>query len=388
MKDTDIYNNIKKGINYVDIDIYDINNVNECKKTNIDLYKAQYINENENDNISNSILYIIENSVNHIIDKYCSNLKNVNTLTNQVNYLQDLKLPEQRSDEWYQIRNKLLTASSLAAALNDDHFKSKYQLILDKLEPNKNPYVSNPITEWGVKYEEIATKFYELLNKVEILEFGLIPHPNFPIFGASPDGICSNSSPCEYIGRMLEIKCPPKRKFTKSVPKHYWYQMQGQLECCDLKECDFLQVKIIEYDTYEDYCNDIYIQDKSKNGYNKHNLPKGCTITYKFNDNDIFRYLYPSLELSNEEYINWVKIETEKLTNKGYLFIESKWWSIERYECTLVERDQHWWANNVDLILEFWKEVEYYKDNIDELYKKINNKNSTFYVQNSNKCLI
>ena len=53
----------------------------------------------------------------------------------------------------------------------------------------------------------------------------------------------------------------------------------------------------------------------------------------------------------------------------------------------LVERDQHWWANNVDLILEFWKEVEYYKDNIDELYKKINNKNSTFYVQNSNKCL-
>ena len=32
MKDTDIYNNIKKGINYDGIDIYDINNVNECKK--------------------------------------------------------------------------------------------------------------------------------------------------------------------------------------------------------------------------------------------------------------------------------------------------------------------------------------------------------------------
>ena len=46
---------------------------------------------------------------------------------------------------------------------------------------------------------------------------------------------------------MLEIKCPPKRKFTKTVPKHYWYQMQGQLECCNLEECDFLQVKFSEY---------------------------------------------------------------------------------------------------------------------------------------------
>ena len=38
-----------------------------------------------------------------------------------------------------------------------------------------------------------------------------------------------------------------KRQFTKEVPKHYWMQMQGQLESCDLEECDFLQVKISEY---------------------------------------------------------------------------------------------------------------------------------------------
>ena len=42
---------------------------------------------------------------------------------------------------------------------------------------------------------------------------------------------------------MLEIKCPPIRKFTTEVPEHYWIQMQGQLETCDLEECDFLQVK-------------------------------------------------------------------------------------------------------------------------------------------------
>ena len=45
---------------------------------------------------------------------------------------------------------------------------------------------------------------------------------------------------------MVEIKCPPRRKFTKTVPSHYWMQVQGQLEVCGLDECDFFQVKIDE----------------------------------------------------------------------------------------------------------------------------------------------
>ena len=35
--------------------------------------------------------------------------------------------------------------------------------------------------------------------------------------------------------------------------------MQGQMECCNLEECDFLQVKIEEYDNEEEYINDEYI---------------------------------------------------------------------------------------------------------------------------------
>ena len=141
--------------------------------------------------------------------------------------------------------------------------------------------------------------FYELINNVKILEFGLIPHPKFKIFGASPDGICSNDSPKEFIGRMLEIKVPPKRKFTKTVPSHYGYQMQGQLECCDLEECDFLQVKIEEYDNEEDYLNDKYIYNGVlKEGYNSENYPKGCTLTYQKKDSLSYSYLYPELCLT------------------------------------------------------------------------------------------
>ena len=79
------------------------------------------------------------------------------------------------------------------------------------------PYESNPITEWGVKYEDIAILFYEEMYNVKVLDFGLIPHPTFQAFGASPDGICDDTGNDEYVARMVEIKCPPKRKFTKHV---------------------------------------------------------------------------------------------------------------------------------------------------------------------------
>ena len=212
-----------------------------------------------------------------MIQKYSQ----VKRLKYQVSKLQRLELPEQRSPEWYALRKGMLTASSLAAALGNDHFKSKNELILEKVESKEIPFIPNPITEWGVKYEEIATKFYEKMNNLKIIEFGLIPHPDFTIFGASPDGICSNDSSEEYIGRMLEIKCPPKRKFTKEVPLHYWMQMQGQLETCDLEECDFLQVKLTDYLTEQEYNEDIIIEDESlKEGYSSLNLPKGLVISF------------------------------------------------------------------------------------------------------------
>ena len=50
---------------------------------------------------------------------------------------------------------------------------------------------------------------------------------------------------------MLEIKCPPVlRKFTKDL-HIIGCKLIGsfKLETCDLEECDFLQVKLIEYST-------------------------------------------------------------------------------------------------------------------------------------------
>ena len=41
------------------------------------------------------------------------------------------------------------------------------------------------------------------------------------------------------------------------MPRHYWMQMQGQLEVWNLDECDFLQVKLEEYKDDKEYRQDI-----------------------------------------------------------------------------------------------------------------------------------
>ena len=249
--------------------------------------------------------------------------------------LKTLELPEQRTPEWYALRKKILTASSLAGALDKCHFTSRDELILGKIE--ETPYVSNPITEWGVKYEDVAVMFYEEMYKTKILDFGLVPHPDFDIFGASPDGICEdlNNGNDEYIARMVEIKCPPKRKFTKTVLPGYWMQMQGQMEVCDLDECDFFQVKLEEYESFEDYSNDRFeIDSVTQDGRTSLNYPKGVVATYKVADKLVYDFC--PLNKSNEELLTWMKFHRENdidENKKAEHLLEMKLWRIERYEC-------------------------------------------------------
>jgi len=364
--------------NYPDIHL----ELNSFKNNIIDelLNIFNIISINQNDFQLKSQRYFIDTVVDELSEKY----KIFYERQYKLNELLKLKLPEQRSPEWHLLRQNILTASSFAAAMDKCHFRSRDELIYSKIIPE--PYESNPITEWGVKYEEIATLFYQSITGTVIKEFGMIPHPTFPIFGASPDGICDDTGPMEYCSRMLEIKCPPKRKFTKSVPPHYMMQMQGQLEVCDLDECDFLQVKLEEYDSLLDYKNDIFDSsepyksineeyDNIINGKTKENLPKGVTISY-IKEGDAshnLSYLYPKLYQTHEQYLEWI----DEYIKKGYNIVETKWWKITRYELSLVHRDKLWWNDHIEHIIKFYNDYIEYKSNPDklnELKAQINNK--------------
>ena len=306
-------------------------------------------------------IYVINKLIDHSITKRIRQEQIINNRKNILRKLKQLKLPEQRTKEWYEMRKDKLTASSLASAIGHCHFQSRDELILGKIE--EKPFEPNPITEWGVKYEDVAIMFYEELFNVSVLDFGLIPHPEFTAFGASPDGICDDTGNDEYVGRMVEIKCPPKRKFTKTVPPHYLMQVQGQLEVCNLDECDFLQVKVEEYDSWEDYCKDIFeIDGVIQEGRTKLNYPKGVVATYKEGEKLI--YEYGPLNQSIEE----IRELVNHYQTKENIF-EIKYWKIERYECTLVKRDKEWWIENIDQILHFYNDLLSYKSNTEELEK-------------------
>ena len=280
--------------------------------------------------------------------------------------LKQLDLPDQRTEAWYKIREGVLTASSLADAIGEGHFCTKEQLLIQKCGGPRGE-VPFEIVEWGVKYEPVATTFYEKINNLTVLEFGLVPHPGFTIFGASPDGICDVDSPEDYIGRMLEIKCPPKRQFTDEVPRHYWMQMQGQLECCDLEECDFLQVKFSEYLNVNEYIEDTFLEGEIvKEGYSSLNLPKGLILAFiKYNSggNPTIKYEYSEFYSSYDSITKWSENMLNAYKDGDFEYDEFKfhWWRIERYECTLVGRDRKWWLSVQPKIIDFWEDVLHYR---------------------------
>uniref|UniRef100_A0A6C0CDT0 YqaJ viral recombinase domain-containing protein n=1 Tax=viral metagenome TaxID=1070528 RepID=A0A6C0CDT0_9ZZZZ len=351
---------LERELTNVSIDTDNLEDDTRVVKVRVD-YKQCILNEFK-DILTPDIEYYIDGYFELWFQKSLDTIKRLHDkrdhLYNKMIELKLLKLPEQRSEEWYKIRENLLTASSLADALGKGHFQTRDGLLLAKTSEQKDTIskASRDIMQWGVKYEPVATMFYEHLNNLKIVEFGLIPHPKLSVFGASPDGITDIDSPPGLVGRMLEIKCPPKRVFTKEVPKHYWMQMQGQLEVCDLEECDFLQVKLEEYNDVTEYESDVMVNDGLVKGYTSDNLPKGLVLDYETEEG--IEYEFSPWLASLDDILNW----KNKIIGERGVCTNEKWWKITRYECTLVRRDKVWWNSVVPDIIKFWSEVVHYRE--------------------------
>lgn len=144
-------------------------------------------------------------------------------------------LIEQRSDEWYALRKQRLTASDVATALGFNPYQTRHELVYKKAGGN-DTFKGNEATRWGQKWEDVAIKKYELLYKVHVAEFGLMPHPDIDYLAGSPDGIVKENA------TLIEVKCPMKRKIIPGVvPDYYIPQVQVCMECMDLDECHFIQ---------------------------------------------------------------------------------------------------------------------------------------------------
>lgn len=154
-----------------------------------------------------------------------------------VTLMRNTKVMEQRSQEWYEQRKKVISASDIASAIGDNPHKSIDSLVKDKVFGTT--FTGNIHTEHGQKYEPVATEMFATQYNHTVFEFGLLPHPHYQFIGGSPDGICAD-------GSVIEIKCPLTRQIKHGeVPVYYYPQIQTVLDIVDMpvNRAYFIQYK-------------------------------------------------------------------------------------------------------------------------------------------------
>jgi putative phage-type endonuclease len=295
----------------------------------------------------------------------------INIIENKIQKLRDTPQPVQRTQEWYNFRWNLITASNAWKAFESQ--PTKNQLIYEKCQPLKNLSEENEDCEvkmvntnsplhWGQKYEPLSVLLYERKYNTTVEDFGCIRHPTYSFLGASPDGIVVNKD-SERYGRMLEIKNVVSREINGIPKKEYWVQMQLQMEVCDLNDCDFLETKFIEYTDRETFFEDS--QQNNETGeknltISANGKTKGIILYFHTKEGKPF-YSYKPLNITDADDINcWEEAELDKYEAEpyNYLFLKFIYWKVEVFSCVLVLRNQEWFKNNISQLENIWKTIE------------------------------
>lgn len=267
----------------------------------------------------------------------------------QLAKLQALPVMEQRTPAWYSARNTMITASDFAQALGKGKFGTQKQFFQKKCGYEVDTFNSfQAALMWGVMYEPVAVDAYAYNNNCVMHDFGLLRHPTLDWVGASPDGISEN-------GIMLEIKCPFKRKITGEIPTQYYYQMQGQLDVCALKECDFLECEFVEYD------NIVQFKDHFADNQN----PKGIVIQMSTASSKTPKYEYSPYSLHDDcpGLVDWLDKSLAVIDDDASVTATKlHMWQLYTYSVVRVYRDDTFLRDDVYTPLALvWEKVKAYK---------------------------
>jgi putative phage-type endonuclease len=234
----------------------------------------------------------------------------------------------------------MITASDIAQALGKGKFGTQKELIWKKVLPQDDgawaSMANCPPIKWGTMYEDVAQSIYSKRTGFDMFEFGLVPHFNKDVnIGASPDGISD-------VGVMLEIKCPYRRKITGDVPEQYYYQIQGQLECCGLAECDFLEVSLVE--------------ESRSTFYDLPDYPeRGIVFEYFVDGSSKYAYSGPDWSKLALEAFESLLLDEHRINKIHY-------WRVDVYSCVRVVKDVAFVEKFVGEVQEIWAKIVRYRE--------------------------
>ena len=304
------------------------------------------------------------------------------SMTAKIRTLQEKPQPDQRTPEWYERRNNLITASAASKAFGTQ--ASVNQLVYEKCKnqseakaaaavaavsgsANQSPPaplqgpVNSPL-HWGQRYEPVTVMVYEHRNKTNLGEFGCIQHETYPFIGASPDGINIDVASPIY-GRMVEIKNIVNREITGQPKEEYWIQTQIQMEVCDLDECDFVETRFKEYESKEEYDAD----GTTKEGYTAKGNEKGVILWFQTAPaltqsghiaTPTQLYEYAPIGATPYEYDKWEVEMFTKHERLGSIWVRTIYWYLDEYSCVLVRRNRLWFEEAVKVLARVWAMIE------------------------------
>lgn len=143
----------------------------------------------------------------------------------------------QHTPEWYNARSGRITASDVPAILGHNKYCSAEEVFRRKTYQTTNKF-NTAACSHGHRYEAMAAKAYTAATGIDCVDedVGLVLHPVFEYFGASPDRVAKQHPV------LIEIKCPYRRKIEPGViPAHYLDQLEFQMAVTSLPVVHFVQ---------------------------------------------------------------------------------------------------------------------------------------------------
>jgi putative phage-type endonuclease len=254
---------------------------------------------------------------------------------------------DQRTDAWHTKRGEMLTASEIHKACKDASPAARHEIILSKLVPRERGTVgSGPkALLWGTRFEPIAKLIYTTYYQggIEIVDTTCVPHPVHSFLGASPDGIIVTKDKNDFrYGKLVEFKCPISREFsdTSPIPEAYYHQMQLQLECTGMQECEYIEMKFREVN-YSEWVD-------SKAQY------KSFFIV--FQDGEV---VYKDIE-DKRDVPTWRR---EVLDEKDDRDFSTTYWYFDTVRMTSVPHDPMWLSTNLESFTSVWNTIQEHRKN-------------------------
>jgi putative phage-type endonuclease len=233
-----------------------------------------------------------------------------------------------QTKEWYEIREKKISATNISTIIGINHYKNKEELLNDKIYGLDK--IDNIYTKHGNKFEDITINILENKLNIEIQDVGFKLSKKYNFLGATPDGITIyNNEIC-----LVEIKCPFSRKISGIPSFDYYCQMQTQMEVFEIEKCLFYECDIEEI-TKSEYRKTL---NKSNLGYYKiKNIYwklKGSSLNIVHRDRCFYEYYIDDINnFSKKLEIKLIK-KNRKNRKRKYSEISNELDSIVKYQKT------------------------------------------------------